>query len=93
MTNSWPGGFQGDVTVRNTGGSAISGWSVTWAFANGQTITQLWNGTLTQSGGNVSVKDVGYNGALAAGAATSFGFTGNWNGANAVPSPVTCTPR
>lgn len=78
--------------MTNTGDTAISGWTVSWTFANGQTIAQLWNGTFTQSGANVSVKDAGYNGPLSVGASTGFGFTGNWNGANAVPSSITCTP-
>ncbi|MGW4639942.1 cellulose binding domain-containing protein [Sphaerisporangium sp. NPDC004334] len=91
VTNSWPGGFQGEVTVKNTGTAAITGWTVKWAFANGQTITQLWNGTLTQSGANVTVKNVSYNGNLAAGASTTFGFGASSTGTNAVPSPVTCT--
>nr|QIN90904.1 endoglucanase [uncultured bacterium] len=92
ITNSWQGGFQADVTVANTGGSAISGWTVSWTFPGGQTITQLWNGTLSQSGANVTVKNASYNGALSPGATTSFGFLGTGDGANAVPSPVTCTP-
>lgn len=91
VVNQWPGGFQGEVTVTNTGGSSISGWSVKWAFANGQTISQLWNGTVSQSGANVTVTNVSYNGSVGVGASTTFGFQASWNGTNAVPSPVTCT--
>ncbi|MEV7970730.1 cellulose binding domain-containing protein [Sphaerisporangium sp. NPDC088356] len=91
VTNSWQGGFQGDVAVKNTGTAAITGWTVKWTFANGQTITQIWNGTLTQTGADVTVKNVSYNGALGAGASTSFGFSGTWTTANAVPATVTCT--
>ncbi|TQS08387.1 cellulose-binding domain-containing protein [Microbispora hainanensis] len=91
VVNQWPGGFQGEVTVNNTGSSSISGWNVKWAFANGQTISQLWNGTVSQSGANVTVTNVSYNGSVGAGASTTFGFQANWNGTNAVPSPVTCT--
>jgi chitodextrinase/photosystem II stability/assembly factor-like uncharacterized protein len=91
VTNSWTGGFQGDVAVKNAGTSAITGWTVKWTFANGQTITQLWNGTLTQTGADVTVKNAGYNGNLAGGASTSFGFSATWTTANAVPVTVTCT--
>ncbi|MEO3813543.1 cellulose binding domain-containing protein [Sphaerisporangium sp. B11E5] len=91
ITNSWQGGFQGEVTVRNNGTSAITGWTVAWTFANGQTITQIWSGTHTQSGASVSVRNVAYNGNVGAGATASFGFNGSWNGTNAVPSPITCT--
>ncbi|WP_084557430.1 endo-1,4-beta-xylanase [Hamadaea tsunoensis] len=88
ITGSWPGGFQAAVTV-TAGGGAISGWTVTWTFANGQTITQSWSATVTTSGSAVSARNVDYNGALGAGASTQFGFLGNAPGANSAPS-VTC---
>ncbi|GIH15567.1 endo-1,4-beta-xylanase [Rugosimonospora africana] len=87
--NQWPGGFQANVTVTN-GSAARSSWQVSWTFANGQTITQLWNGTLSQSGSSVTVRNVSYNGTLGAGATTSFGFTGSWNGSNTAPTNVSC---
>ena len=85
--NSWPGGFQGLVTV-TAGSSAITGWTVKWTLASGQSISQLWSGTLATSGSNVTVTNAGYNGSLAAGASTTFGFTAN--GAPSTPT-LTCT--
>jgi endo-1,4-beta-xylanase len=90
IVNQWVPGFQANVNVTN-GSTARTSWTVTWTFANGQTITQLWNGTVTQSGSSVSVANVSYNGALAPGQMTSFGFLGNWSGTNAVPTNVTCS--
>ncbi|WP_248965827.1 cellulose binding domain-containing protein [Sphaerisporangium perillae] len=92
ITSSWSGSFQADVAVRNSGSTAIKGWTVAWAFPDGQTITQIWNGTHTQTGANVSVKNVSWNGGLAAGGSASFGFIATLNGANGVPASVTCTP-
>ncbi|RCG20994.1 cellulose-binding protein [Sphaerisporangium album] len=92
ITNSWQGGFGAEVTVRNGGTSAITGWTVAWTFANGQTITQLWNGTPTQTGAAVTVRNMSYNGALAPGASTAFGFNGSWTGTNTAPATVACTP-
>ncbi|MFF0243341.1 glycoside hydrolase family 9 protein [Streptosporangium sandarakinum] len=89
VTSSWGGGFQADVTAKNEGASAISGWTVSWKFANGQTVTQLWNGSHTQSGADVTVRNISWNGNLAPGATAAFGFTGTQNGTNAVPA-VTC---
>ncbi len=88
IVGSWTGGFQATVTV--TARSAINGWRVTWQFANGQTITQSWNATVTASGSSVTATNVSYNGALSAGATTQFGFLGTWNGTNTAPTP-TCT--
>ncbi|GIJ29431.1 hypothetical protein Vqi01_45930 [Micromonospora qiuiae] len=89
ISNEWQGGFQGDVRV-TAGSSAINGWTVRWTFANGQTVTQSWNATLTSSGSTVTARNVDYNGRLGAGASASFGFLGSWNGTNSAPA-VTCT--
>jgi mannan endo-1,4-beta-mannosidase len=91
VTGEWQGGFQGDVRV-TAGGSAISGWTVTWTFATGQSVNQAWNATVTGSGSNVTAVNVGHNGNLAAGASATFGFIGSWSGTNPVPS-VSCTAR
>ncbi|SDT42643.1 cellulase family glycosylhydrolase [Actinoplanes derwentensis] len=88
VTGSWPGGFQGDVKV-TAGSAAISGWAVTWTFANGQTVSNAWGATVTSSGSTVTGRNAAWNGALAAGASTNFGFLGSWAGTNAVPT-VTC---
>ncbi len=85
--NSWPGGFQGEVSV-TAGSSAISAWTVGWTLSSGQTITQVWNGTLTASGSNVSIHNVSYNGSLGPAASTTLGFLAN--GTPSTPS-VTCT--
>jgi hypothetical protein len=92
IVNQWQGGFQSDVTVR-AGGSPITTWTVAWTFLNGQTITQLWNGTVTVAGSGVTVRNVSYNGSIPANGATSFGFTGTWNGTNSAPATLTCTTR
>ncbi|WP_347405370.1 cellulose-binding domain-containing protein [Micromonospora sp. WMMD980] len=90
VTGSWSGGFQGEVTV-TAGATAIRGWTVSWTFPNGQVINQIWGGSHTQSGANVTVRNVDYNGTLAAGASTTFGFIGTVTGANNPPTNLTCT--
>jgi len=72
------------------GSTAITGWNVTWTFADGQTVARAWNGISTQTGSSVSVRNAAYNGSLAAGASTSFGFTGTRTGQNTVPTNVSC---
>ncbi len=85
--NSWPGGFQAEVTV--TAGSApITGWSVAWTLTSGQSITQLWSGTLSGNGQSVTVRNVSYNGSLTAGGSTTFGFLAG--GTPSTPTP-TCS--
>jgi endoglucanase len=80
--------FGATVSIQNTGTTAWTSWTLTWTFANGQTVAQLWNGIETQSGAVVTVKNEPYNGTVAAGGTVSgVGFNGTWNGVtNAIPT-------
>ena len=87
VSNQWNVGFQVGITISNTGTTPISSWQLQWAFANGQTISQLWNGNVSQSGVNVTVNSLSYNGTIAPGGSyKDMGFVGNWSGANVVPA-------
>ena len=88
ITNQWPGGFGASITIDNTGTTALSNWTLTWSFANGQTVTQLWNGNVVQNGSKVTVTNMSYNGSIPAGGSyTGVGFNGSWNNTtNAVPT-------
>jgi hypothetical protein len=90
ITSSWPGGFQAQVTV-TAGASALSSWSVGWTFPGDQKITNLWNASYSQSGQNVTARNAPYNGTLAAGTSTTFGFTASYTGSNAAPASLSCT--
>jgi beta-xylosidase len=89
VTNQWSDGFGANVTIANTGASTINGWTLTWTFPGGQTITQIWNASYTQSGNRVSATNLSYNETLAPGGNTTFGFNGAWNGTNAPPTTFT----
>ncbi|MEV0199804.1 cellulose binding domain-containing protein [Nonomuraea sp. NPDC050691] len=52
-------------------GDPISGWKLTWSFPAGQAVTQLWSGSCTQSGAQVTVTNVDYNGSIPSGGSTS----------------------
>jgi hypothetical protein len=83
--------FGGTLTIVNNGSTAIAGWTLVWTFANGQTISSLWNAVETQSGATVTLTNESYNGSIAAGASlTGIGFNGTWNGTtNAIPTTFT----
>lgn len=89
VTGSWPGGFQGEARVTNAGGTAINGWTLVWAWPGGQAVTQAWNGTATQTGSTVTVRNASWNATIAGGASTSVGFLGSWTGANPAPTAFT----
>ncbi|MGC9664984.1 lytic polysaccharide monooxygenase [Planosporangium sp. 12N6] len=90
VTSSWTGGFQADLTVRNSGSAALNGWTVKWSFPGSQTIAQMWNGSYTQSGAQVTVKNSSYNGSVGAGATTTFGFLGSGTASSSLNN-LTCT--
>ncbi|MFY1686706.1 cellulose binding domain-containing protein [Plantactinospora sp. WMMB782] len=95
VTNEWQGGFGASVSLTNLG-DPVTGWNLTWSYGAGQQVTQAWNATVSQSGGQVTASNVSYNGALATGASASFGFNGSWTGSNPVPASfamngTTCT--
>jgi hypothetical protein len=87
ISSQWQGGFGAAITINNTGTNALTSWTLTWSFANGQTVTQLWNGAETQSGANVTVTNLSYNGSIPAGGSYSgMGFNGSWSTTNAIPT-------
>jgi endo-1,4-beta-xylanase len=86
IQSQWNTGFTANVVITNTGSSTINGWTLVWTFANGQTITQIWNASDTQLAGNVSATSLSYNAMLVPGANTNFGFNGAWSGTNAAPT-------
>jgi len=78
VTNSWPGRFQVALSIQNTSTTPVNGWTLTWSFPGSQQVTQLWNGTATQTGTSVSVASMSYNATIAAGASyNDAGFTGS----------------
>jgi chitin-binding protein len=61
----------------------------TWPGA--QTISQIWDAADTQSGTDVSVTNLSYDGSLAVGGSTTFGLLGSGTAPTSLGS-VTCTP-
>jgi non-reducing end alpha-L-arabinofuranosidase len=88
ITNQWPGGFGANVTVTNLG-DPVNGWRLSWSFSAGQTIVQLWNGSYTQSGSQVTVTNASWNGGIPTGGNATFGFNGSSNSSNPVPTGFT----
>ena len=86
VVNQWNTGFTANVTVKNTSSSAINGWTLTFSFPSGQTVTQAWSSVTTQSGSAVTVKNAAWNGSIPAGGSQQFGFNGSHTGTNTAPS-------
>jgi cellulase/cellobiase CelA1 len=91
VVNSWAGGYQGQVVVKDTGTSPKNGWKLAWTFPGNQQITSLWNGVYTQSGQQVTVTNAPYNGTINAGGSLTVGFIANDSGTNTAPASITCS--
>ncbi|MFD7766898.1 endo-1,4-beta-xylanase [Streptomyces sp. NPDC059787] len=86
----WGSGYNGKVTI-TAGSSPITGWSVDVTMTSPQKVLSVWNGSPTwDSSGNVMTVRPSWNGSLAAGASTSFGFTVS-GGASPPPQVGACT--
>ncbi|MFI9827784.1 glycoside hydrolase family 6 protein [Streptomyces sp. NPDC051913] len=88
VQNDWGTGFTANVTITNNS-AAKSSWAVKWSYAGNQKVTNAWNAKVTQSGTAVTAANESYNGTLATGASTSFGFQGTYSGTNAIPTTFT----
>jgi endo-1,4-beta-xylanase len=87
--NQWTGGFVATVTV-TAGSSAIGGWTVGTTLPSGAAVTNSWSTTGSGTSGSVNWTNVSYNGSIAAGQSTQFGFQGTGTGPSAAPA---CSSR
>ncbi|WCN04237.1 glycoside hydrolase family 48 protein [Streptomyces sp. M92] len=85
-TNDWGSGFTAELTLTNRGAEAIDGWTLTYDYAGDQKLTNGWNGTWSQSGRTVTVKNAAYNARVAAGAAVTTGGQFTYSGTNTAPT-------
>jgi endoglucanase len=78
IDNTWPTGFQAQVTVTNTSSTTVNPWTVSWAMPTGATLASGWNATVTQgSDGRVTAAAPSHNLSLAPSGSVAIGFTAN----------------
>ncbi len=85
VTSDWGTGRNVDLTVTNSGTTAVNGWSVSLPWT-GSSIS-MWNATGSLAGGRLTATNLSWNAALAPGASATMGMTDN----GAFTAPVTCT--
>ncbi len=89
LPSTWPGGFQGQIILTNTGTSSLNGWKLAWTFPGDQQLNQMWTATYTQTGEAITATNLSYNAVIAAGASVTIGFTGTYSSSNANPTAFT----
>jgi Animal haem peroxidase/Cellulose binding domain len=89
-TGTWPGHFQINMKITNTGSTPINRWQLKFSYANGQTIDMGWNGDFVQEDRKVTVNNATWNGAIPPGGSLDgVGFNGSVPGAaNARPAAL-----
>ncbi|MER7420067.1 glycoside hydrolase family 9 protein [Micromonospora peucetia] len=89
---AWHGGtgFTAQVTIRNTGTSAVDGWTARFAFTGDQRVREAWLARTAQAGATVTAKNEPYNARIAPGGTVTFGFNAlTGGGANPEPGLIT----
>ena len=84
--SAWNSGLTNNITITNTGSTAINGWNLVFTLPSGQSITGGWSATYSPSSGTVTATNVSYNGTLAPGASATIGYQANHTGNAGAPT-------
>ncbi len=90
LSSDWGAGYCANVTLTNTGTSAITTWQVVINL-NQATAGAPWSATATSSGGQMTNGPLSWNAAIAPGGTTSYGFCATATGTNYKPTLVSVT--
>ncbi|MEV8631819.1 cellulose binding domain-containing protein [Streptosporangium sp. NPDC051023] len=84
---TWSSSLNAEITVRNTGTTAIDGWTLTVDYpASAVRLTSGWSADWTQTGSRLTGTNRQWNKVIPAGSATQVGFTASYSGS--LPAPV-----
>ncbi|MGX7827142.1 cellulose binding domain-containing protein [Actinokineospora sp. 24-640] len=95
-STNWGNGFVANLEITNTGTRPATGWTLTYTWPTAwQQVSSGWNATWSQTGQRVTVANTA---TLAAGASTTAGFVGGYQGPNVRPlkyflNGTLCTTR
>lgn len=89
QVNAWNTGLTTAITITNTGGGAVDGWSLSFTLPGGQTITGGWNATYTPAGSAVTARNVSHNAVIAPNASVGIGFQATHTGDTGEPPSFT----
>jgi Cellulose binding domain/Glycosyl hydrolases family 18 len=84
--SNWGTGYTGQYTITNGGPAAVSGWTLSFQLPSGTSVSSLWDGTYTVSGGTVTVTADSWDAGIAPGGTQSVGFVTTAAGSAGAPS-------
>ncbi|MFD0823925.1 cellulose binding domain-containing protein, partial [Micromonospora zhanjiangensis] len=85
-TSSWSSGYEAKFTVTNNTAQTITSWNVQFDLPGGSAVGSYWDALVSTAGQHVTATNQSWNGTLAPGATTSFGFIVSGTG-----DPTNCT--
>jgi hypothetical protein len=86
-STSWGTGYSGQYAITNPGTTAVTGWTLAFTLPQGTSLSSLWDGSYTDDGGQVTVKNDGWDATVAPGATVTVGFVT----AGGTGQPAGCT--
>jgi cellulase/cellobiase CelA1 len=87
--SAWNSGLTANITLTNTGTTAINGWSLAFTLPAGQTITSGWNAGYSPGSGRVTATSASHNATIAPGASVGIGYQATHTGDTAAPDAYT----
>ncbi|MEU5780884.1 fibronectin type III domain-containing protein [Micromonospora lupini] len=75
VVRQWPDGLVANLVVKNTGTTAVRGWTMSWRFWAAQQLRGLWGAQVVdRTSSYLRVRDAGYNALIPPGGSVSVGF-------------------
>ncbi|MFF3334517.1 cellulose binding domain-containing protein [Streptomyces sp. NPDC002888] len=87
--SAWNTGLTSNITIANTGTTAIDGWSLVFTLPEGQTITSGWNADYSAASDRVTARNASHNATIAPRASVDIGFQAAHTGNTAPPTSYT----
>ncbi len=92
-SNDWGSGQVPRITLRNTGSTPITGWSVSWTESNDFSLSNYWSATVAQSGRSVTATPASWNTTVPANGSIEFGMQIGYSGAKPMPQGLAWAGR
>jgi len=86
---SWGTGYDGQYTITNPGTAAVTGWTLAFTLPQGTNVSSLWDGSYTDNGGQVTVKNDGWDATIQPGGTETVGFVTSSSGPAGQPAGCT----
>lgn len=84
-TQDYGTGFTGEIKITNGGTQPINGWTLEFDF--NRNLNSIWEAQIVSRVGNhYAIRNVSYNGTIAAGGSVTFGFNGTPGNVNNAPT-------